>query len=65
MLNFYCITVAVCTKKLRSLDFYLVQLQSLYDCVFVGFMGFILKWLQFAERIEDVCEFAKSKKSGV
>ena len=55
LINFYCLCVAIAVKKLHALDFYIVLLQTFFDCFFVGFVGLLFKILDIVNRFVLIC----------
>ncbi|XP_075246114.1 uncharacterized protein LOC142339746 [Convolutriloba macropyga] len=56
ILNIYCLVAIATVKKLQSLDFFLIILQTVVDCFFVGFVGCLLKMLEFGEKVKLIKE---------
>ena len=51
--------MAVAVKKLHALDYYIVLLQTFYDCFFVGLVGLAYKVLDVVGRISIICGIKK------
>ena len=51
-INLYCLICLCIVKKLQSLEFYLVHMQTFIDCFFIGLVGLIWKLVQFGGRVE-------------
>ena len=51
-MNLYCLFAIVTVPKLRSIDFFLVTVQTIVDFLFVGCVGAVLKVLEVAHRAE-------------
>ncbi|XP_075247141.1 uncharacterized protein LOC142340453 [Convolutriloba macropyga] len=59
VINFYCLCVAVAVKELHALDYYIVLLQTFFDCFFVGLVGLMYKILDIVGRISMICGIVK------
>merc|ERR1712226_1591625 len=55
VVNFYGVIAIVTVKELHQKNFYLVNLQTIIDCVFLGFVGMISKTLLTFGRMNQVC----------
>ena len=57
IINLYCILVVASDEQLKSLDFFLVTLQSFSDLVFTGILGLIDYLLDLWAAFIYICSY--------
>ena len=55
LINLYCLVTILAVKKLRSLDFFLVGVQTVFDLVISGMLSIVFFYSSTLEAINKYC----------
>ena len=60
LINLYCLIAIIAIKKLRSLDFFLVAIQTVVDLLISGALSFVFFYSQTMEAMREYCSEKRS-----